>query len=139
MSKYITATPEEILQAIEDGSILALRDREICFVLVEFCTPTESDLLSALSSITEVAAANKAVVDTIVSNLVIVTFGMIDGSPLAAYESFVAAALSKYGKSVKIVYSVGRARVGNIGGAKRMSFSFVHPEFSMALAALSNP
>lgn len=139
MRKYMTAEAVALaVRAVEDGSILALSDREICFVLIEFNLAIEVELKSALSSVIELAASHSAIIDAFVSHLLVVTFGMIDNSPLVAHKSFIDAVLSKHGKDVKLVYSSGMGKIGNIGSTRRMSYTFVHPMFPKALKELSS-
>ncbi len=136
LAKYVDAEAVDDMLRLEGeaGTFGPLADRDICFVLLEFTASEESELLAALGSVADLSAEHSAVVDAIVSNLMVVVFGMV--GPLTPHKPFVDAVLARHGNGVKVMYAAGPARVGNLGSAKRMSYSFIHPAFSKALALL---
>lgn len=115
-------------------NLFQLGDRHITFALIEFTAQKETKLLSTIESVATLSAEYGAVIDTIVSNLMVVTFGMF--GPTTPHKPFIDAALTKHGIDIRIVYATGSARVGNIGDAKRISYTFLHPSFSKAIALL---
>ena len=138
MSRYISEdVMEDILKTKDADSLRALSNRQICFVLIELNTTDLPALESMLSTVTEIASAHDGVIDTLVSHLVVVCFGVLDWSPINRHKTFIESILSKFGGQIKIAYASGVGQVGNIGGPKRMSYSFIHPMFPRALAELS--
>jgi hypothetical protein len=127
----------ENLPPVDMDALRELTHREICFVVIEL-RPTDVDVLvPIISSIVESAATHGALVDTMVSNLMVVCFGMFDHSPLIAHEAFSQSLRVKHGTQIRAVFSVGVGAVGNLGTDKLMSFSFIHSAFPKALAELN--
>ena len=109
---------------------------ELCIVVIQFDAVETVALEAMLSSCLDLAVVHKGVVDSFVSHLVVVCFGMRDWSPIEGYRAYVEALTTNFGKHVKVSYSSGAGLVGIFGSAKRMSYTFIHPAFPKVLAEL---
>lgn len=110
--------------------------RRIAFVIVEVRPAPIGEHAPAISAVIELAMERLGIIDAIVSHLVIVTFGSFPTSPVGMHRTFVEAALAKFGTGVRIAHSEGDGYLGDLGSAKRKAFTFMHPAFPKALAAL---
>jgi hypothetical protein len=90
--------------------------------------------------VAELASQHNGITDTLVSSLVIITYGMFDFETQTKGDRFrlVEALNQTLGHHIKIVHGVENGHFGVVGNADRMSFSFIIPGFMNALGTLAN-
>jgi hypothetical protein len=91
-----------------------------------------------MGGVAALAAENNGIVNCMVSALVVVVFGAlpVKGSAPGDAQMFIRAVRQELGGDVKMVYTVGSAQIGNFGGESRMAYTFLFPEFCVALSAI---
>jgi len=136
-SKYLH---QDGVDAMLNGELnhYEMSSRQVCFVLIELNPDSGNNPQLMMPLLVDTVVANQGVIDTMVSHLVVASFGVHDFSSIAAHRACIDAIRAKFGRQVRITYASGVAQVGNIGSDKMISYSYIHPLFPDALAALSS-
>jgi len=92
-----------------------------------------------MSRVAELASAHNAIVDHLVSGLVVLVFGTHPGfsSEPGARSSLVQALREQLAGDVKIVHGATDGHYGLFGSDSRMSYTFLIPQFDRVLGTLS--
>jgi len=122
-----------------DEGYLSLKDGLVEFVLIAVRGDTPQDISDRIGKITDIASRHHGLVDTVVSTLVAVTYGMFetqegqDGNRLTLIEELE----RTLGDDVKIVHGSEHGCFGYLGSETRSSFTFLVPSFVENLGVLA--
>ena len=136
-SRYIS---RDVVEAIASGQLASshgLRAGEIGYVLAWVRGDNPEQISDRMGGATNLVDQYGGLVDCIVSGLIVVSFGTV---PLADCEpdrpGLVSALIQEFGKNIKLVHGSCTGHFGNLGGPKRMAYTFVLPDFEPALSRL---
>ena len=109
------------------------------FVLVALRGDNAQRLSEQLGSITNLAVRHNGVVQSIISSLIVIVYGITDipKETSATRFTLLEALTKQFGSEIKIVHGAETGYYGNIGGANLLSYGFIIPNFLEALGQLS--
>jgi hypothetical protein len=139
-SRYISPEALDALLSgqLPDPDALPLRTGEIGYVLAWLRGDSAEQISERMGRTAEIAVQYGGITDCMVSGLIVVCFGALqlaDSQPRDR-SGLVAALIQEYGEDIKLVHGTSWGHYGNLGGSKRLAYSFVLPEFERALARL---
>ena len=124
----------------DDADPFALRPGTFHFLLTMVDGENAEDVSKRIGRVATVAFEHNAIVDGIISNLVVVTSGTFPQwkvQPQVSSFAVVSSALSReMGTNIRAVYGTSSGHFGNVGNDHRMTYTFVSPVFHGALACL---
>ncbi len=138
-SRYVSP---DVVQSLFSDRVQAesatLHSGEIGFVLSWVNGYSPEQVSERTGRVADLAIEYGGVVDSMVSGLVIVSFGA--SPPPFVHSSdqagFVAALIQELGNEIKLVHGCSKGYYGNIGSARRMAYSFIIEDFGLALKRL---
>ena len=112
--------------------------RTIDFVLVRLCEEPPSGVPVRVAEACQIAVSHQATVESIVSSILIATFGAIDASETHPRRRLDLAnsLLDSLGSDVAVVHGQCRSLVGAFGASGCLSYGSQIPEFQDLLAQL---
>ena len=115
-----------------------LEYRKIEFVLVRVHDHPLKAVPKRIRHVVDIALEHGAIVESITSSLVVLTFGIVESAddPARSREAVVPAVHDGLQGFVSVVHGHRRALVGNFGNAERQSFGSLLPGFNGLLKAL---
>jgi hypothetical protein len=141
-SKYVSKDVlDDLLSGkVTDEDFRTLKDGQIEFVLIAVRGETPQIISERMGKIAAIACQHNGIIDSLVSSLVIVVWGMIEFDTKQQGDRFtLIEALNKtFGDNIKVVHGSENGCFGNLGSDTRMSFSFIVPSFINALGLLAN-
>jgi hypothetical protein len=141
LSKHVSKeVVDDILSGdITDEELGKLKPAEIEYVLVSVRGETPEIISERMGAVADIASQHNGVVDSLVSSLVIITYGMFhfetrtDGNRVTLVEEL----KQTFQGNIKIVHGVEMGCFGNLGSDTRMSLSFIIPSFMDVLVTLA--
>ncbi len=130
---------DDILSGKVDGDELRkLKESQLEFVFVAVQGSSAQQISERMGMVADLAIQHKGVVDSLISSLVIVVFGMFPNENEKNRFSLVNALQEKFGSEIKIIHGSEKGHCGNLGGKNRLSYSFIIPSFLEAIKQLSS-
>jgi hypothetical protein len=131
---------EDILSGEFDEKLPSLKEANIEYVLVGVRGETPALVSQHIGIVVDTAMRHGAIVDSVVSALVVVTFGMLPFQAGTDAEgnrfTLVNALQQEMGAHIKIVHGAETGCFGSLGSETRTTFSFLIPGFLDALGVL---
>jgi hypothetical protein len=125
-------------KSIDDGK---LRGGIIEFLLVAVQGQSAEHISERMGAVAEVALDHDAFVDSLISSLVVIVYGVLHFSdrPKGDRPTLARSLEQRFDNQIKIIHGTRFGHFGNLGGrsGQRWSYSFIIPGFLDALAALS--
>ena len=123
---------------LSDPDALSLHNGEIGYVLAWVRGDSAEQISKRMGRTAEIAAYYGGITDCMISGLIVVCFGTLQvANPQPQDRSgLVAQLIQEYGEDIKLVHGTSWGHYGNLGGPKRMAYSFVLSEFERALGRL---
>jgi hypothetical protein len=133
--------PKSLVEAVinDEADYRSAIEKDIEFVLVKFNDDNAIALRQAISDAVDIAIENGAIVEDIVSSLVVLTYGFLDDETNSKGKGHELSTLllEKFGSKIAIVYGNSPCLVGNHGSSNRMTFGSLIPNFWEHLVKLS--
>jgi hypothetical protein len=132
--------PAKVESIVRDGlPDHSLKAGHLEFVIAFIRGDGPDQISERMGRVAELASAHNAMVDQLVSGLVIVVFGVHPGLPSKPEDrpSLVQALREQLAGDVKIVHGGGDGHYGLFGNNNRMSYTFLVPDFDRILGTLS--
>ena len=140
---YSSGVPPELLDELlspdlGNRDLLALTEGSVEFVIAAVRGSTAQKVSKRMGTVADLALEHGGAVVSLVSSLVIVTFGMPPHSDAQALgrRSYVGDIQVHLGANFKAVHGAAQGHYGNLGSTNRMFYSFIVPGFVEAMAML---
>jgi hypothetical protein len=132
--------PETVESLLHDGKLVQpLKQGRIEFVLAFVRGESPAQVSERTARVADVAVTHGAMVHDLVGALVIAAFGThpVSSSKSGSRSSLVQALREQLAGDVKIVHGAADGHYGLFGSEKRISYTFLVPQFDAILGVLS--
>lgn len=135
LKKLFSLYTSDIDKLLGEGSdYLALKKKEIYFILIKIKDVVQNNRTPALSDVIDLCIENGASVEQIMGPVVLISFGTISAPSSLEMKDKLIKALST--NNIAIVHGKQYAYVGNAGNNKRLSYGIVLNNISSILIEL---
>jgi hypothetical protein len=124
---------------VTDDDLRKLQEGKIEYVLIVVRGETPEIISELMGAVADIASQHNGTIDSLVSSLVIVTYGMFDCETRTRNDRVTLVEMLKqtFQGNIKIVHGVETGCFGNLGSDTQMSFSFIIPSFMDGLRTLA--
>ena len=129
-SQFLTKEGLDKLESGELGqSSNVLKESNLEFVFISVNGISAQEISNRMGLIADLALEHNGFVDSMVSSIVLVIYGIFPTQPGKSRHTLIEALSNKFGSEIKVVHGKTVGHYGNLGGPQRMSFSFIILEF----------
>jgi len=132
------AMDDILLGRFTENELRKLKESELEFVFVAVKDDGAQQISERMGSVVDLAIEHNGSVDSLISSLVIVIYGMFSNNSEKNRFTLIKALQERFDSDIKIIHGSEKGYYGNLGGKSRLSYSFILPSFLEALKQLSD-